>query len=144
MSDHHSPAEIRRILTQARTIAVVGLSPRPERPSYGVAAFLQARGHRIVPVNPGHAGQTILGQTVYARLADIPPEITVDMVDVFRASEAVPGIVDEALAALPGLRAIWLQLGVVHPQAMAKAHAAGLDTVWDRCPKIEYARVIDL
>ncbi len=144
MTDDHTPAELRRILTQAGTIAVVGLSPRPDRPSHGVAAFLLARGHRIVPVNPGHAGQTILGQPVYARLADIPPEITVDMVDVFRASGAVPGIVDEALAALPGLRAIWLQLGVEHAGAMAKARAAGIETVWNRCPKIEYARVIDL
>lgn len=135
-------ADLRRILTEARTIAVVGLSPKADRPSYGVAAFLQAKGHRIVPVNPGHAGEMILGEPVYAELADIPADITVDMVDIFRRSEAVPEVVDAALAAVPGLRSIWMQLGVQHEGAAAKARAAGLDVVQDRCPKIEYPRVM--
>lgn len=142
MPDMNTAADLRRILTAARTIAVVGLSPKPDRPSHYVAAFLQAKGHRVIPVNPGHAGGTILGEPVYASLSDIPAEITVDMVDIFRASEAVPGVVDEALAALPGLRSIWMQLGVAHDEAAVKARAAGLDVVQDRCPKIEYPRVM--
>lgn len=142
MPDMNTPADLRRILTAARTIAVVGLSPKPDRPSHGVAAFLQAKGHRVIPVNPGQAGGTILGEPVYASLSDIPADITIDMVDIFRASDAVPGVVDEALAALPGLRSIWMQLGVMHDEAAAKARAAGLDVVQDRCPKIEYPRVM--
>lgn len=142
MPDMNTAADLRRILTAARTIAVVGLSPKPDRPSHYVAAFLQAKGHRVIPVNPGHAGATILGEPVHASLSDIPAEVTVDMVDIFRASDAVPGVVDEALAALPGLRAIWMQLGVAHDEAAAKARAAGLDVVQDRCPKIEYPRVM--
>ena len=94
-------AEIDRIARETKVIAVVGLSPRPERPSYGVARFLQARGHRIVPVNPGQAGGTILGEPVFASLSAIPDRDEVDMIDIFRQSDAVPGIVDEALSVLP-------------------------------------------
>ncbi|MFB2532359.1 CoA-binding protein [Paracoccus sp. p3-h83] len=142
MTDTNTPADLRRILTMARTIAVVGLSPKSERPSHGVAAFLQAKGHRIIPVNPGHAGQVILGETVYASLSDIPPDVTVDMIDIFRTPDAVPGIVDEAIAVLPRLRSVWMQLGVSHHEAAVRAMDAGLDVVQDRCPKIEYPRVM--
>lgn len=132
------PARLRRILTEARVIAVVGLSPKPDRPSHEVAAYLQARGHRILPINPGHAGQRILGEMTYPDLAAIPAGERVDMVDIFRRSEAVPEIVADALVALPGLRSIWMQLGVQHEAAAAQARAAGLDVVQDRCPKMDY------
>lgn len=131
---------IARIARDSRVIAVVGLSPDPSRPSHGVARFLQAQGYRVIPVNPGHDGQTILGETVYARLADIPADAGVDMVDIFRRSEAVPEIVEEAIAALPDLRTIWMQIGVRHAEAAARAEAAGLTVVQDRCPKIEFPR----
>ncbi|WP_136650165.1 CoA-binding protein [Paracoccus aeridis] len=133
-------AEIDRIARETKVIAVVGLSPRPERPSYGVARFLQARGHRIVPVNPGQAGGTILGEPVFASLSAIPDRDEVDMIDIFRQSDAVPGIVDEALAVLPNLRTVWMQIGVRHEGAAAKAEAAGKTVVQDMCPKIEFPR----
>ena len=132
-------ADIRDILARARTIAVVGLSANPDRPSHAVAAFLAARGHRIVGVNPGLAGQTMFGEAVCARLADIP--FDVDMVDIFRPSDAVPAIVDEALARFPALDTIWMQLGVSHAEAAARARASGVNVVENRCPKIEYARL---
>ena len=134
--------EIKEILTEAKVIAVVGISANPARPSYGVAAFLQARGYRIIPVNPGLAGQELLGEGVYADLAAIPAEIAVDMVDIFRRSEAVPEVVDAALAHLPALRTIWMQLGVMHEGAAAQARARGVRVVMDRCPKIDYPRLI--
>lgn len=140
----NDPTTLRRILNGASTIAVVGLSPKHDRPSHEVAAYLQKRGHRIVPINPGHAGQMILGETVYPDLASIPAEIDIDMVDIFRRSEAVPEIVEAALAALPGLKSIWMQLGVSHEEAAAKARKAGVEVVQNRCPKIEYPRVMDL
>ena len=132
---------IRQIRDRTRTIAVVGLSPKQDRPSWGVARFLQARGYRIIPVNPGHAGAKILGETVYADLSAIPADAGVDMVDIFRRSEAVPEIVDEALRVLPDLKTIWMQLGVSHPEAAAKAEAAGMAVIQDRCPKIEFPRL---
>ncbi|HMQ39983.1 MAG TPA: CoA-binding protein [Paracoccus sp. (in: a-proteobacteria)] len=132
---------IRQIRDRTRTIAVVGLSPKQDRPSWGVARFLQARGYRIIPVNPGHAGAKILGETVYADLSSVPADAGVDMVDIFRRSEAVPEIVDEALRVLPDLKTIWMQLGVSHPEAAAKAEAAGMVVIQDRCPKIEFPRL---
>lgn len=132
--------DIDRIAAETRVIAVVGLSPKPERPSFGVARFLQARGHRIVPVNPGHAGGQILGETVHASLSDIPDRDAVDMIDIFRQSDAVPAIVDEALEVLPNLKTVWMQIGVMHPGAAAKAEAAGKTVVQDKCPKIEFPR----
>lgn len=134
-------AEIRRILQETRVIAVVGISNKPERPSHGVAQFLQARGYRVIPVNPGLAGQELLGETVYPDLAAIPESIPVDMVDIFRAPEAVPGIVAEALAHLPQLRTVWMQLGVISPDGAAAAEAAGKAVVMDHCPKIEIPRL---
>ena len=132
---------IRQIRDRTRTIAVVGLSPKKDRPSWGVARFLQARGYRIIPVNPGHAGAEILGETVYADLSSVPADAGVDMVDIFRRSEAVPEIVDEALRVLPDLKTICMQLGVSHPEAAAKAEAAGMVVIQDRCPKIEFPRL---
>ncbi len=132
---------IRAALREARTIAVLGFSPRPERPSHYVAQFLQSRGYRVIPVNPGLAGQSWLGETVHADLAAIPAGIAVDMVDVFRAPEAVPEVVAGMLAHRPEVKTLWLQLGVVHEEAAARARAAGLRVVMDRCPKIEIPRL---
>ncbi len=132
---------LRRILTDARVIAVVGVSDNPVRPSYFVARYLALRGYRVVPVNPALAGTRLFGEPCHARLADIPPAIPVDMVDIFRRSDAVPEIVDEALAHLPALRTIWMQIGVAHAEAAARAGARGIEVVQDRCPKIEYQRL---
>ena len=132
--------DIRRIARTNRVVAVVGLSPNEARPSWGVARYLQSQGFRVIPVNPGHAGKVILGETVYASLSDIPRDAGVQMVDVFRRSEAVPAIVDEALAVLPDLATIWLQLGVRDDQAAARAEARGVTVIQDRCPKIEFPR----
>jgi predicted CoA-binding protein len=131
-----SDAEIRDILSSVKTIALVGWSPKPERPSHGVAAFLKRRGYRVIPVNPGQAGQEALGETVVARLAEAGP---VDMVDIFRRSEAAGGVVDEAIAA--GAKVVWMQLGVVDEAAAARARAAGLKVVMNRCPAIEIPRL---
>ena len=130
---------IRRVLTETRTIALVGWSPKPDRPSHRVAAFLKARGYRVIPVNPGQAGQVALGETVRASLAEIG--VPVDMVDIFRRSEEAGAVVDEALAVLPGLKAVWMQLGVVDAAAAARAEAAGVTAVMDRCPAIEIPRL---
>ncbi|MEY4985072.1 MAG: hypothetical protein RIR62_3338 [Pseudomonadota bacterium] len=130
--------DIRTILTETRTIAVVGWSPKPDRPSHGVAAYLKRRGYRVIPVNPGQAGQTALGETIRASLSDI--DGPVDMVDIFRRSSEVGPVVDEALA-VPGIRTIWMQLGVVDEEAAARARAAGLRVVMDRCPAIEIPRL---
>jgi uncharacterized protein len=133
---------IREILTSVQVVAVVGLSPNPDRPSNGVARFLQRKGKRVIPVNPGQAGKPLLGETAYADLASIPDAGAVEMVDIFRQSDAVPGIVDDALAHLPNLRVIWMQLGVVHEAAAAKAQAKGVTVVMNRCPAIEWPRLI--
>ncbi|KFE36718.1 CoA-binding protein [Thioclava atlantica] len=134
--------EFRDILRETRVIAVVGISHKPERPSNDVAHFLQSKGYRVIPVNPGLAGQELLGETVYPDLASIPASIAVDMVDIFRRSEAVPEVVEEALAHLPHLRTIWMQLGVVHEEAAQKARDRGVRVVMNRCPKIDYPRLM--
>ena len=131
--------DIRRILGAVRTIAVVGWSPKPDRPSHGVAAFLKRKGFRVIPVNPGQAGQEALGEVVRASLAEIGGGV--DMVDIFRRSEEAGVVVDEALAVLPGLKAVWMQLGVVDEAAAARARAAGVEVVMDRCPAIEMPRL---
>jgi len=130
-------ALLKRVLNATKTIALVGASARPERPSHEVMAFLQRRGFRVIPVNPGLAGQILLGETVRAKLADIGAPV--DMVVVFRRSEGVPSIAEEAIAI--GAKILWLQLGVRHDLAAAKAEAAGLTVIQDRCPKIELARL---
>lgn len=134
--------DIASIVRDTRTIAVVGLSPKPERPSYGVARFLQSQGFRVIPVNPGHAGDSILGETVYPDLASIPEDAGVDMVDIFRRSDAVPAVVDEALRVLPDLQTVWMQLGVSHDAAAEAARAAGKTVVQNRCPKIDFPRYL--
>lgn len=130
--------EMRAILAATRVIAVVGASPRPERPSYDVMRFLLSRGYRVFPVNPGQAGKEILGCPVVATLADVPEPI--DMVDVFRSPDQVDAIVTETLALDPRPKTLWLQIDVIAPEAAARATAAGLDVVMDRCPKIELMR----
>lgn len=133
-------AEIKTLLTEVRSIAVVGWSPKPDRPSHRVAAFLKARGYRVIPVNPGQAGQEALGETVRASLAEVWAEAgPVDMVDIFRRSEEAGSVVDEAIAL--GAKAVWLQLGVIDEAAAARARAAGLTAVMDRCPAIEIPRL---
>lgn len=135
----YDDALIERILAQTRVIAMVGASANTVRPSSFVMKYLIGKGYVVHPVNPGHSGGTIEGRTVYARLADVPEPV--DMVDVFRAAEAVPGIVAEALALAPLPKVIWLQLGVRNDVAAATAEAAGLTVIQDRCPKIEYGRL---
>lgn len=137
--DATTDVTIRRVLTETRTIALVGWSPKPDRPSHRVAAFLKERGYRVIPVNPAQAGQEALGEVVRASLADIGEPV--DMVDIFRRSEEAGGVVDEALAVLPGLKAVWMQLGVVDAAAAARAEAAGVTAVMDRCPAIEIPRL---
>lgn len=136
---------IRRVLETTRSIAVVGISANPARPSHGVARFLQRKGYRVVPVNPGLAGQTLLGEEVQAGLDTLPEALgPIDMVDIFRRSEAAGAVVDAAIAHLGGrgLRTIWMQLGVIDPAAAARAEAAGLTVIMDRCPAIEYPRLL--
>ena len=131
---------LRELLTSAKTIAVVGASPNPARPVYGVMRYLIDAGYRVIPVNPGQAGKAILGQRVYARLADIPE--AVDLVDIFRRREALAGVVDEALALDPKPKAIWMQLDLRDDVAAAKAEASGLTVVMDRCIKVEHAALL--
>jgi predicted CoA-binding protein len=130
-------ATIAALLTNARTIAMVGASDRTDRPSHGVMAFLQGRGYRVLPVNPAITGQHVLGEYVWDDLAQIG--VPIDIVDIFRRSDAVGPVVDAAIAM--GAKAIWMQLGVVNPEAAARAEAAGLQVVMDRCPKIEISRL---
>ncbi|WP_108859426.1 CoA-binding protein [Ruegeria sp. Alg231-54] len=130
---------LKDILRRTKVIAVVGVSMNPVRPSYYVARYLSLKGYAVIPVNPGHAGKLLFGQTVRASLYEITQPV--DMVDIFRRSEAVPPIVDEALSSFPNLRTIWMQIGVEHPEAAAKAQARGVDVVINRCPKIEYQRL---
>ncbi|WP_170788309.1 CoA-binding protein [Ruegeria lacuscaerulensis] len=138
MTDY-SDAFLTDILKRTKTVAVVGVSMNPVRPSYYVARYLSLKGYTVIPVNPGHAGKDLFGNTVRASLSEI--DEPVDMVDIFRRSEAVPPIVDAALDGFPNLRTIWMQIGVEHPEAAAKAQARGVDVVMNRCPKIEYQRL---
>jgi len=135
----YSDSHLKSVLEKAKVVAVVGVSSNPVRPSYFVARYLTLKSYRVIPVNPGLAGQELFGETVYASLADIP--FGVDMVDIFRRSEAVPPIVDEALARWPDLQTIWMQIGVEHAEAAAKAEARGVNVIQNRCPKIEYQRL---
>ena len=128
-------ATIKEVLSTPQAIAVVGCSPNPERDSHRIAKLLQAKGHRVIPVNPGQ--REILGELCYDSLRDIPEQV--DMVDIFRRSEQVAPIVDEAIEA--GAKIVWMQLGVIDEQAATKAQHAGLTVVMDRCPAIEYRRL---
>jgi uncharacterized protein len=137
--DSYPDAYIRGILNTVKTIAMVGISPKDVRPSYFAFKYLLERGYRMIPVNPGQVGEDILGQRVYARLADIPEPV--DMVDVFRAPQYALAIVEEALALKPRPQVIWMQLGIRNDEAASLAQANGLKVVMDRCPKIEYGRL---
>lgn len=135
----YTDTQLKNILTQTKRIAVVGASLNPVRPSYYVTRYLKTKGYDIVPVNPAHAGKTLLGVTVVSQLSDI--EGGIDMVDIFRRSETVPEIVDEALQVFPDLATIWMQIGVQHLEAAEKAEAKGVTVIQNRCPKIEYQRL---
>lgn len=137
--DAYDDGYIRGILNTVKTIAMVGVSAKDNRPSYFAFKYLIERGYRVIPVNPGLAGQKLLGQEVFARLADIPEPV--DMVDVFRAAAHVPAIVDEVLTLQPRPRVVWMQLGIRHEDAARRAEEAGMKVVMDRCPKIEYGRL---
>ena len=135
----YSDVFLRNLLNDVKTVAVVGISSNPVRPSYFVARYLGLKGYRVIPINPGLAGQELFGEAVYPDLASVPDEV--DMVDIFRRSEAVPSIVEEALERWPNLKAIWMQIGVESAEGRAMAEARGLRVVENRCPKIEYQRL---
>ncbi len=139
--DHYPNAYILGILDRARTIAMIGASPQWNRPSFFAMKYLQAKGYRVIPINPRAAGQEILGETVYASIAEAPGPI--DLVDIFRNSEAAGPITDEiiAVAKEKGIKVLWMQLGVRNDAAAERAEAAGLTVVMDRCPKIEFGRL---
>jgi predicted CoA-binding protein len=137
--DRYDDEALRKILRQVRTIALVGASANPARPSWIVTKYLLERGYQVIPVNPGLAGGEILGRPVVARLADLAHPV--DMVEIFRNSEAAGPLVDEALALDPLPGVIWMQLGVRNDAAAARAEARGVTVVMNRCPKIEYGRL---
>jgi uncharacterized protein len=137
--DSYPDPYIRGILNTVKSIAMIGISPKDNRPSYFAFKYLLERGYNMIPVNPGQAGKEILGRKVYARLADIPEPV--DMIDVFRASKYAEGIVEEALTLTPRPQVIWMQLGVRSDAAAVKAEAGGMRVVMNRCPKIEYGRL---
>jgi len=134
----NSDADLRHLLENTKTIALVGASPKPNRASYGVMAYLQRSGYRVIPVNPVAAGTTILGETVYGSLAEIKEPI--DMVDVFRRAEDTPPVAEEAVAA--GAKSLWLQLDITNDEAADIATKGGLDVVMDRCTAIEIGRLL--
>ena len=130
--------DIKKILSNSKTVAVVGISPNEDRPSYIVASYLKSKGYQIIPVRPD--GEQILGEKVYHSLTEIPKEINVEVVDIFRKSEDVPPIVDEAIQR--GAKAVWMQEGIIHKEAGEKAEKAGLKVVMDRCLKKEHQRLL--
>ncbi len=130
--------EMKEMLQRCKTIAVVGISPKEDRPSYVVASYLKSKGYRIIPVRPD--GEELLGEKVYRSLKEIPREIEIDVVDVFRKSEDVPPVVEEAI--LRGAKVVWMQEGVIHQEACSKAEEAGLKVVMDRCIKKEHQRLL--
>jgi predicted CoA-binding protein len=142
---NYSNTEIRKVLDEVKTIAMVGASANWKRPSYFAMKYLQRKGYRVIPVNPREAGNEILGETCYAALADVPDAARIiDMVDIFRASEAAGAVTDEAIeifADKTGAKVVWMQLGVRNDAAAARAEAVGLTVIMNRCPKIEYSRL---
>ena len=144
MADQTSDETLRRILSTTRVIAVAGIVPDTSKPSNYVAQFLADRGYRVIPVNAARAGEMALGQAILASFADIPADVRVDMVDIFRRSEQVPPEVEEALEHLPHLRTIWMQVGIANAEAAALARARGLTVVQDRCPKVELPRLFGM
>ncbi|WP_173932155.1 CoA-binding protein [Chelativorans sp. Marseille-P2723] len=138
--DSYSDAYVADILNTVRRIAVVGASIKPERPSFSVICFLVAKGYRVFPVNPGHAGKQIAGARVYASLEELPEPV--DMVDVFRRSSAVPGLTDAILAMKPLPQAVWMQLDIRDDASAARLEEKGIKVVMNRCPKIEYDRLL--
>ena len=139
MTETPSDDLLRDILRKSRVFACIGVSPNPVRPSHYVGRYLTLKGYRVIPVNPGQAGTTLWGVEVKPRLADVTEPV--DVVDIFRKPEAVPEIVEEALSLDPLPKVIWMQIGVTHPEAAARAEAAGLTVIQNRCPKIEYQRL---
>ncbi len=139
--EHYPDGLLRKVLGSVRTIAMVGASPDWHKASSFAMKYLQSKGYRVIPVNPRAAGKTILGETCYGRLSDIPPNEArrIDMVDIFRNSEAAGPIADEAVAI--GAKVVWMQLGVRNDAAAARAEKAGLTVIMNRCPKIEYGRL---
>jgi predicted CoA-binding protein len=130
--------ELKKTLCEGKTVAVVGISPKADRPSYIVASYLKSKGYRMIPVRPDE--EEVLGEKVYHHLMEIPKEIQIDVVDIFRRSEDVPPIVEEAIQR--GAKVIWMQEGVIHEEAAAKAEKAGLEVVMDRCMKKEHQRLL--
>lgn len=139
MTESPSDDLLRRLLREVKSFACVGVSLNPVRPSYFVARYLGLKGYRVVPVNPVHAGARLFGETVLGDLSEIAGGV--DVINIFRRPDAVPGIVEAALAMDPRPRVIWMQIGVTHPEAAARAQAAGLIVIQNRCPKIEYQRL---
>lgn len=139
MNQNYPDDHLKNVLKRTKRVAVVGVSMNPVRPSYYVARYLSLKGYTVIPVNPGHAGKMLFGQTVQASMSDIKDGV--DMVDIFRRSEAVPPIVDEALEVFPGLDTVWMQIGVESAEATKKAEARGVTVIQNRCPKIEYQRL---
>lgn len=135
----YSDAYLKRILQRTKCIAMVGLSTNTLRPSYFVGRYLSLKGYRVIPVHPREAGKMLFGERIAADLSEI--DAPVDMVDIFRRSEAVPEIVRSAMSVLPNLKTIWMQIGVENADATAEAEAAGLDVIQNRCPKIEHQRL---
>ncbi len=140
MPTEPNDADLRELLASAKTIAVVGASPNPARPVYGVMAYLIRAGYQVIPINPGHDGHEILGQRVYARLADVPEPV--DIVDIFRRQSALAGVVEEVLALRPLPKLVWMQLGLRDDAAAGRALTAGVAVVMDRCIKVEHARLL--
>lgn len=139
MSETYTDAHLKKVLTATKVVAVVGVSTNPVRPSYYVARYLALKGFTVIPVNPIYAGETLFGRQIVPDFETI--DEPVDMVDIFRRSEAVPEIVDAAMASISTLKTIWMQIGVEHAGAAAKARAADLTVIQNRCPKIEYQRL---
>ena len=139
MNENYPDTLLKDILRRTKRVAVVGISTNEIRPSFFVGRYLSLKGFEVIPVNPGHAGKSIFGREIVASLSDIESEV--DMIDIFRRSEAVPPIVDEALERFPDLQTIWMQIGVRDADAAARARALGVTVIMNRCPKIEYQRL---